>query len=160
ELSNHLRSFAGFLTAPRVGLHDAMVANAQLYVTISILLVGAMLFAAAYHFVVFVIDRQLSASFWFGLFAASLGVRTMLISPLAPFALPFLGQDWLWRIDFAVSLMLLPTAYWYFAVNFPRQVSGRLTRPLMGLSLVAALGSIVLGADFGGNAVKVCEYLS
>jgi signal transduction histidine kinase len=160
EISNHLRSFAGFLSAPRVGLYDAMVAEAQLHVTISILLVGAMLFAAAYHFVVFAIDRELTASLWFGMFAASLGARTVLISPLAPYALPFLGQDWLWRIDFAVTLMLLPTAYWYFAVNFPRQVSRRYTQPLMGVSLAAALASIVFGADAGGTAIKFCEFLS
>ncbi len=157
ELSNHLRNVGGSFVAPRLGLRSAVAGHRDLIVTLSILLVGAMLFSASYFFVVFALSRE-SESLWFAVFAALLGLRTLLIEPLATNAVPVIGQDWVWRVDFAASILLLPTAYWFFALNFPNQIARRFGPPLAGLGFVGALASIVLGPDAGALAIKACQY--
>jgi len=157
EISNHLRGFGGSFVAPQLGLNSAIAGHRQLISALSILLVGAMLFGASYHFVVFALSRE-TESFWFGTFAALLGLRTLLIEPLATHAVPLIGQDWVWRIDFAATILLIPTAYRFFALNFPKQIAQRFTAPLAVAGIVGALMSLIFGADAGAAALKVCQY--
>jgi signal transduction histidine kinase len=160
EVSNHLRSFRGSLSAPRVGLESAIAGDRNWVAALSLLLVGAMLFGASYHFVVVILSKENQTSLWFGVFAALLAVRTLTIAPLADHVVPFVGQDWVWRIDFAATTLLIPTAYWFFALNFRQHVSRKLAVPLSLYCGAVAVISIVFGADVGGLALKTCQVVA
>jgi len=160
EVSNHLRSFRGSLAAPRVGLESAIAGERNWVAGLSLLLVGAMLFGAAYHFVIVILSRESQTSLWFGVFAALLAIRTLTIAPLADHVAPLIGQDWVWRVDFAATTLLIPTAYWFFALTFRQQVSARLAVPLSLYCGAVALVSIVFGSDLGGLALKTCQFVA
>jgi two-component system, sensor histidine kinase ChiS len=157
EVSNHLRNFGGSFVAPKIGLRGAIAGHRDLILAASILLVGAMLFGAAYHVVVFALSRE-TEGLWFGVFAVLLGVRTLLIEPLAGYAVPVIGQDWVWRVDFAATILIVPTAYWFFALNFPRQVAQRYAPALASLGVAGAVSSLALGPDVGALAIKLCQF--
>jgi signal transduction histidine kinase len=159
ELSNHLNRYGGTFLAPVVGLESDIVAHRDLLVALSMLLVGAMLFAACYHFVAFALSPDSKITLWFASFAALLGLRTLLIEPLASFAVPAIGQDWVWRVDYAASILLLPAAYWFFVLSFPRQVAERHASWITGFCLGAAVTTLVGGPAIGEFAMKVYEVL-
>jgi len=160
DVSNHLSLYGGVLTAPTIGLEETIVSHRQLLIALSLFLIGAMFFAASYHFVVFVLTRDAGEVLWFGLFAALLGIRTALIEPIAPFALPYLGQDWVWRIDIAVSVLLLPAAYRFFALSFPKRLSSRLGGLIGGVCLLGAIVTLIGGPVPGEVVLKVYELIA
>ena len=138
EVSNHLSRYGGSFIAPTLGLQVPLVAHLDFIRSLSMFLFGAMVFAALYHFVAYSLNRDAVVSLWFGLFAALLGMRTLLTEPLATFSVPFIGQDWVWRLDFSSSLLLLPTAYHFFMLSFPRQISSKISPWISGFCTGAA----------------------
>jgi signal transduction histidine kinase len=153
EVSNHVRRSGGAFIAPAIGLESNIVFYRDLYVAISFLLVGAMVSAAAYHFLVVALVPAARASFWFALLASALAVRTLLIEPLAPNFVPLIGQDWVWRIDFAATIGLLSIGYQFFYAIFPQHLSARLAVPLASFCGTGAAISILFGAEAGHIAV-------
>ena len=160
EVSNHIRRSGGAFTAPVLGLESELAWQRDLYLALSYLLVGGMLSAAAYHFLVFALSPATRTSFWFALFASVLAIRTFLIEPLAGNAVPVIGQDWVWRIDFAATVLLMPTAYQFFCLAFPEFVSKRYAPPLAWFSCAGAFVSIVFGAEAGHLAVNASRFVS
>lgn len=158
EVSNHLRKSGGVFMAPSVGLERAMAASRTWHVAFAFVLLGAMLFAAAYHFLVFWLTPDARSSVWFGAAATVLAVRSALIEPLAPSFYPFLGQDWLWRINFAATLLVIPAVFRFFTLTFPDHVRARYAWPLHVLCGAGAIASFVMGADAGAWAIKAMEY--
>lgn len=159
EVSSHLRSWGGIFATPTLGLESAVTANRAWLYALAVMLVGAMLFGAAYHSLVFALSRDAAPSFWFAIFASVLAVRTALIEPIAPHAISWLGQDWIWRIDFAATVLLVPTFYQFFYSAFPRFVPQRAVMPLAVCSGLGAVASLVLGPDVGSMAVRVMEFV-
>jgi signal transduction histidine kinase len=119
-----------------------------------------MFFAASYHLVAFMLARSRREALWFGLFALLLGVRTLLIEPIASFTLATLSQDWVWRIDYAASILLLPTAYHFFALSFPRRVERRYSPWLAALGGLLACVSLFGGTAAGELALKGFEFVA
>jgi len=58
EISNHLSRYGGTLIAPTLGLESEIVGSRDLAAAMSLLLLGAMLFAACYHVAAFLILRS------------------------------------------------------------------------------------------------------
>jgi signal transduction histidine kinase len=83
-----------------------------------------------------------------------------LIEPIAPFMLPYLGQDWVWRIDIAVSVLLLPAAYRFFALSFPKRLSPRLGDLIGGVCLLGAIVTLIGGPVPGEVVLKVYELIA
>jgi signal transduction histidine kinase len=160
EVSNHLAMQGGFFTAPVVGLESNLIARRQTMIALSCFLIGAMFFAAAYHLVVFAMARDRGEALWFGLFALLLGVRSLLIEPIAPFMLGVLGQDWLWRIDYAATLLLLPAAYRFLALSFPRHLSLGLSPWLAAIGGLFACASLAAGPAAGEVALKAFQFVA
>ncbi len=160
EVSNHLSRYGGSFIAPTLGLQVPLVAHLDFIRSLSMFLFGAMVFAALYHFVAYSLNRDAAVSLWFGLFAALLGMRTLLTEPLATFSVPFIGQDWVWRLDFSSSLLLLPTAYHFFMLSFPRQISSKLVPWISGFCAGAALFTLIGGTIIGEYSMKVFEFLA
>ncbi len=158
EVSNHLRKSGGVFMAPSVGLERAMAASRAWHVAFAFVLLGAMLFAAAYHFLVYWLTPNARSSLWFGAAATVLAVRSALIEPLAPSFHPFLGQDWLWRINFAATLLVIPAVYSFFTLTFPDHVRARYAWPLHVLCGAGAVAAFILGADAGAWAIRMMEY--
>lgn len=158
EVSNHLRKSGGVFMAPSVGLERAMAASRTWHVAFAFVLLGAMAFAAAYHFLVFWLTPNAHSSLWFGAAATVLAVRSALIEPLAPNFHPFLGQDWLWRINFAATLLVIPAVYSFFTLTFPDNVRARYAWPLQVLCGAGAVAAFILGADAGAWAIRMMEY--
>ena len=157
EVSNHVNRYGGSFIGPTMGLKAPLTAHLDFIRALSMFLVGAMAFAALYHFVAYSLNRDAVVSLWFGLFAALFGVRTLLIEPLATFSVPFIGQDWVWRLDFAASILLLPTAFQFFSLSFPRQVAPKYLPWATGFCIGAAGLTLVGGAVIGEYAMKVFE---
>ena len=160
EISNHLALQGGFFTAPVIGLESALTAHDRAMVALSLFLIGAMFFAAAYHLVVFLVARDRGEALWFGIFALLLGVRSLLIDPIAPFMVGAIGQDWLWRIDFAATMLLLPVAYHFLALSFPRGVSRAVSPALAGLAGLLACVSLAGGAAAGEMAMEAFQFVA
>ncbi|MBP6013656.1 MAG: hypothetical protein KBA31_15625 [Alphaproteobacteria bacterium] len=158
EVSSHLRSWGGVFATPTLGLESAITADRNWLYALAVMLVGAMLFGAAYHFLVFALSRDAHPSFWFAVFSSVLALRTALIEPIAPHAISWLGQDWIWRIDFAATVLLLPTFYQFCYAAFPAFISRRLVMPLAVSCGIGAAASILFGSDTGSMAVRVMEY--
>ncbi len=110
-------------TAPRVGPVNAIVGARAWMQVAMLLLVGAMLFAASLHLVIFTVTRDSLSSLTFAVFTALFGIRTLVIEPLAPHVLPYIGTEALWRINFATTILLGPASYWFFAHAFPHYIS-------------------------------------
>ena len=156
-MSNHISRFGGIFVAPSLGLERDIFAHREFVETLSLILVGAMLFAALYHLSAFVIARQGLVLPAFGVFALLMAARTMLIEPLAAHVIPFLGQDWVWRLDYGASMLILPAAYWFFAATFPNQVPHRFAPLITGFSAGAAAITLIAGVVVGEYALKVYE---
>lgn len=159
EVSNHINRYGGSFQPPVLGLESALAAHALFGQSFSAFLTGAMLFAALYHFVLFLLDRRSTANLWFGGFALFLALRTLTIDPLAAMIVPFLGQDAVWRIDFASSMLLLPTLFHFFHESFPRHVSKALVPWCWGFGLGAALLTLIGGPVVGEFGMKVTEVI-
>ncbi|MBI1212363.1 MAG: hypothetical protein GC190_12935 [Alphaproteobacteria bacterium] len=160
ELSNHVNAFGGIYVAPTIGTADAIAGRHDALVVFSLILVGAMLFAALYHGAAFAFSGRAFGLLAFALFAALMSTRTMLIDPLADFAVPLIGQDWVWRVDYAATMMILPAAYWFFCQSFPTYVHNRLTLWVTGLCASTALITLTAGAAAGHYALKAFELLA
>ena len=63
---------------------------------------------------------------WFGLLAALVGSRCFLIEPLGRIVVPLIGQDFVWRMDFFVTSLCLPAAYWSLGLSFRQYLSSRI----------------------------------
>ncbi len=160
EISNHVALHGGFFAAPVIGIESSLLAHYRTMVTLSIFLIGAMFFAASYHLVAFALARSRWEALWFGVFALLLGVRTLLIEPIAPFMLGTLGQDWVWRIDYAASILLLPTAYHFFALSFPGRIAPRYSPWFAAFGGLLACVSLVGGTAAGELALKGFEFVA
>jgi signal transduction histidine kinase len=160
EISNHLTRFGGTFVAPRFGLEKDLIAATDFIRALSMFLVGAMVFAALYHLVAFSLNPTSIATAWFGLFAALLCVRTLFIDPLASYSVPLIGQDWVWRLDFSASILLLPASYQFLMLSFPRQITARFTPWIFGFCLGAVGCCLVGGPVVGEFAMKVFEVVA
>jgi hypothetical protein len=93
-VSNHMNRFVGSSVAPLIGLESALLSQSRFIETLSIFLIGAMVFGALYHSVLHALDRRDSANFWFAVFAALLAIRTVAIAPLAGYTVEYFEQYW------------------------------------------------------------------
>ena len=157
EVSNHISSYGGAFAAPKIGLMSDLSTTYEFLKSFSSFLVGAMFFASVYHLVLFMIDGRNFSLLWFALFAAMLGIRTLTIEPLAGSSVYWLTQDWVWRVDFAASILLLPTSYQFFQTSFPRNISAGLSPLFWGFGLTNAALTLVAGPAFGEFAIKAIE---
>lgn len=160
EVSNHLSRFGGSFVAPRIGFENSIRDSMDLLRAMSTFLVGSMFFAALYHLMLFFLDRSAPAKLWFACFAALLCIRTLTIAPLAIFAHGLIGQDWVWRIDYASSMLLLPACYQFFLNSFPRQVSARVSPWLWTITGTFSLLTLITGPLAGELGMKAVEALA
>jgi len=159
EISNHVTRFGGIFVAPIVGLKSTLLTQRELTQMLSLIVIGALFFTACYHIAFLRVTRAGSANLWFGALAALFGGRMFLFDPLAAFVVPLIGQDWVWRLDVATTVLLLPAAYWFFAISFPSHISRRLGNGLAAICTVFALASIVGGPVVGELTLKAAEIL-
>lgn len=160
EISNHLDRHGGAFQPPKLGLESGLRAQLDVMRSVSAFLVGAMFFAALYHMVLFRLDLSTRTNMWFAWLAGMLGIRTLLIEPLAAYSVDVLGQDWVWRIDYASSVALLPLCYQFFRLSFPRQLSSALSPWIWGFGVGAAAFSLIGGPVPGEWGVKVAELVA
>lgn len=159
ELSNHLALSGGAFVAPQVGYESALAQHRAWLTGFSLLALGAMMFSCLYHIAGYALARSGLVTIWFGLSAGVIGARTLLIEPLAPHIVPLLGQDWLWRLNFVLSIAALPAAYQFFARSFPRQISMRFATPISVACALAASVPLTYGPAAGELALKAYEIL-
>jgi signal transduction histidine kinase len=124
---------------------------------LQLVVVGALIFAAFYHFAFHGIVGSGRAHLWFGLTAALMALRNFLFEPLGTNLVPLIGQDWVWRADIAATALCLPAAYWFLALSFRRHLSR-----LVGIALTASCGagalvSLIGGAAVGDSVLKAVE---
>jgi signal transduction histidine kinase len=160
EVSNHLSRYGGIFTAPSVGLASALERQRHVIEMLSLIMVGALLFAASYHFIFSGIVRGGRVHLWFGLLAALVGSRNFLIEPLARDIVPLIGQDWVWRLDLVVTSLCLPAAYWSLALSFRRYLSLRIGIVVTMFCVFAAGVVLAVGVGAGDTAFKAVEILS
>jgi signal transduction histidine kinase len=160
EVSNHLNRYGGVFTAASVGLASALESQRRIVEMLSLIMVGALLFAACYHFAFSFIVRGGQAHLWFGSLAALVGLRNFLIEPLARNVVPLIGQDWVWRMDFIVTSLSLPCAYWFITLSFKRQLSSRIGIGITAFCIVAAVTILAAGPAIGDFALKGVELLA
>jgi len=91
EVSNHLSRHGGVFTAPSVGLASTLELQRHEVEMLSLIMVGALLFAASYHFILSGIVPGGQGHLWFGLLAALVGSRCFLIEPLGRIVVPLIG---------------------------------------------------------------------
>ena len=159
EVSNHQTTYGGFFVAPTVGLKSVLEAQRRFTATLSYIMLGALLFTACYHFAFMRVTRAGYANIWFGALAALFGARMFLFEPLASDVVDVIGQDWVWRLDFAVTDLLLPTACWFMALTFPRHVSRKIASPLMVVCASLALISLLGGPADGQRSLEAVEFM-
>ena len=160
ETSNHIALDGGFQGAPIIALEDDMSTWLATVYAFSIFLVGAMCFAACYHLVAFTLAPASPETFWFGAFAALMALRTLMIDPIAPHLAALLGQEWIWRIDYAATILLIPAVFHFFAVSFPAHLSRRVSLWLaLGCGALACVPPLA-GSAPGELALKAGEVLS
>jgi signal transduction histidine kinase len=157
QVSNHVNGVGGVFVAPTVGLVSAIEAQRQWTVMVALIVVGALFFAACYHFAFNRVTRGGNANLWFGLVAALLTARNFLIDPLARYVVPYLGQDWVWRWDFATTELSLACAYWFFALSFRRHLSWSVGVAVSIACVACTLLGIVGGPGLGDDGLKVIE---
>ncbi len=160
EISNHLNDYGGFFSATSVGFGSVLARQRHTVEMLQLIVVGALLFAAFYHFAFLGIARGGQAHLWFGLSAALMALRNFLFEPLGINLVPLIGQDWVWRIDIATTSLCLPAAYWFLALSFSRYLSLRFGFILTALGVAAALASLVGGPAAGDIALKFVEFLA
>jgi len=160
EVSNHLDRYGGIFTVPSVGFASALAWQRHEIEMLSLIMVGALLFAASYHFIFSAIARGGEAHLWFGLLAALVGSRNFLIEPLARNIVPLIGQDWVWRLDFVVTSLCLPAAYWSVALSFKRYLSSQIGVGATVFCVSAAVVTLATGVVAGDYAFKAVEILS
>jgi signal transduction histidine kinase len=149
EVSNHIGSFGGVFVPATVGLSQPLEAHRHRVEMLSLLVVGALIFAACYQLAFSGIELGAAAHVWFGILAGLVAIRNCLFEPLAREIVPYLGQAWVWRLDFAITALCLPAAYWFLALSFKRQLSARIGMALsafaVGGAAVTLAGSVVTG---------------
>ncbi len=159
QVSNHLMPHGAVFVAPTVGLMSVLEAARRSTEMLSLIVVGALLFTACYHIAFMRVTRAGSANIWFGMLAACFGVRMFLFEPLASVSVPLIGQDWVWRLDFAVTVLLLPTAFWFLALSFPKRISRTAAMFLMSACGALAAASLIEGPTVGQYSVQIFELL-
>jgi len=121
-VSNHSNRHVGSSVAPQIGLERALRGELRFIESLSLFLVGAMVFGALYHFVLHALDPRVTANFWFGVFAALLAIRTVAIAPLAAYTVEYFEHYWVWRVNYASTMLLLPATFQFFLSSFPGQI--------------------------------------
>jgi signal transduction histidine kinase len=159
QVSNHLMPHGGVFMAPTVGLRSMLEASRRSTEMLSLIVVGALLFTACYHIAFMRVTRAGYANVWFGVLAALFGVRMFLFEPLASATVPLIGQDWVWRLDFAVTVLLVPTAAWFLALSFPKHIKRMVAALLMSACGALALASLIEGPTVGQYSLQIFEML-
>jgi signal transduction histidine kinase len=159
-VSNHMNRFVGSSVAPLIGLENALLSQSRFLETLSIFLIGAMVFGALYHSVLHVLDRRDSANFWFAIFAALLAIRTVAIAPLAGYTVDYVEQYWVWRVNYASTMLLLPVTFQFFLASFPTQFRGADARWLWWCFGILAAATVLSGPIVGEISLKILQLYS
>ena len=159
QVSNHLMPHGGIFMAPKIGLKSMLEAERRSIEMVSLIVVGALIFTACYHIAFMGVTRAGYANVWFGALAALFGVRMFLFEPLASATVPLIGQDWVWRLDFAVTVLLIPTACWFLALSFPKHIARMVPALLMSACGALALASLIEGPTVGQYSLEIFEFL-
>jgi signal transduction histidine kinase len=157
-VSNHMNRFVGSSVAPVIGLESALLSQSRFLETLSIFLIGAMVFGALYHCVLHALDRRDSANFWFAIFAALLAVRTVAIAPLAGYTVDYLEQYWVWRVNYATTMLLLPVTFQFFLASFPNQFREADARWLWWCFGILAAATFLSGPIVGEVSLKILQF--
>ena len=148
------------ISAPTVGLKSVLDAKRRFAEVVSLVVLGALLFTAAYHIAFLGVTRAGYANLWFGVLAALFGMRMFFTGTLTYLTVPLLGQDWVWRCDLAATDLLLPAAYWFLALSFPRHISPRFGYILASVSAVLGLSALAAGPIVGELTLKSTEIIA
>ena len=159
EVSNHLQRYGGVFTAPTVGLKSALEGRRHFTEGLSLIVIGALFFTACYHIAFLRVTRAGFANFWFGVLAALFAARMFFFDPLASLTTPYIGQDWTWRLDVASTDLLLPAAYWFLSLSFPRNIGRRAGYVLTAICLALALIAVALGPADAELTLKTVEWV-
>ncbi|HUO93410.1 MAG TPA: sensor histidine kinase [Rhizomicrobium sp.] len=159
RMSNHLMPHGAIFVAPTVGLRSALEAGRRSTEMLSLVIVGALLFTACYHIAFMGVTRAGYANFWFGTTAALFAARMFFFEPLASATVPLIGQDWVWRLDFAVSIMIEPMVCWFVVYSFPRHLSRTFACIFTAACGVLALASLIESPAVGQHALDTFEIL-
>jgi len=160
QLSNHLNRYGGIYLAPTVGLKSVLIGRRRFAEVVSLIVLGALLFTACYHIAFLRVTRAGYANLWFGVLAALFASRMFFTGTLTYFTVPLMGQDWVWRFDLAATDLLLPAAYWFLALSFPRHISPRFGYILACVSATLALASLADGPVAGEMTLKSTELIA
>jgi signal transduction histidine kinase len=160
EVSNHVNRIGGVFIAAVVGRASALEHQRRLVEMFALIMVGALFFAASYHFAFIGIAQGGQAHLWFGALAALLAARNFFVEPLARDVVPLIGQDWVWRMDFAITALCLPAAYWFLALSFKRYLSSRFGLGLTVLCIACTIVSLAFNAVIGDGVLKFVEILA
>ena len=159
-VSNHMNRFVGSSVAPQIGLESALLSQSRFIETLSIFLIGAMVFGALYHTVLHALDRRDSANFWFAVFATLLAIRTVAIAPLAGYTVEYVEQYWVWRINYASTMLLLPVTFQFFLASFPTQFREADARWLWWCFGILAAATFLSGPIVGEICLKILQLYS
>jgi signal transduction histidine kinase len=159
QMSNHLMPHGAIFVAPTVGLKSMIESQRRSTEMLSLVIVGALLFTACYHIAFMGVTRAGYANLWFGALAALFGVRMFFFEPLASATVPLIGQDWVWRLDFAVTIMLEPIACWFLVLSFPRHLSRAFAYLFTSACGALALASLIEGPTVGQHALEIYEVI-
>lgn len=159
-VSNHMNRQVGVGVAPAIGLESALLAQFGFVETLSIFLIGAMVFGALYHFVLHALDRRDSANFWFAVFASLLAIRTVAIAPLAGYTVEHFEQYWVWRVNYASTMLLLPATFQFFLASFPNQFRDADARWLWWCFGLLAAATVLSDPVVGEISLKILQLYS
>jgi len=159
-VSNHMNRFVGSSVAPLIGLESALLSQSRFIETLSIFLIGAMVFGALYHTVLNVLDRRDSANFWFAVFATLLAIRTVAIAPIAGYTVEYVEQYWVWRVNYASTMLLLPVTFQFFLASFPTQFREADVRWLWWCFGFLAAATFLSGPIVGEISLKILQLYS
>jgi signal transduction histidine kinase len=144
-------------TPPRLGSAATLIDLRNQIAIGMLVLVGAMLFASAYHVVIYCATRDNLAPLVFAAFTALFGLRTLVIEPIGAYVVPFIGPELLWRSNFAMTILLGPACYWFFAYAFPGHVSRSLGKALTVFCVIAALVCVAGDYQSANLALKLFQ---
>ncbi len=149
QISNFHHRVGGFFKSPEIGLSKNIYSSRTNDMAFDLFLFGSILIMSFYHFGIFFMRREKSASLFFGLFTAVLSIRT-LFTGSQYITVIFPEIDWAlkYRIEY-LTLFFAPMLIVSFLYRiYKKEISKRVTQLFFFISLIYSLTVILPPAIF------------
>jgi signal transduction histidine kinase len=140
QISNFHHRAGGFFTSPKMGTKEDMFEDKIIKMAFDLFLFGAILIIAFYHFGLFFMQRQKSASLFFGLFALIMAIRTIFTGTLI-ISIPYPEISWFlkYRVEY-LTLFLSPIFIVYFFYSiFKKEIKRKFTMIFIIICIIYSL---------------------